>query len=156
MSLRNARTRRGGTALLALLALFALQVAAAGSTDPDRGRDLFHGDAALTARLTGHINALPQQAAICVNCHVAGSARATASASGSTQSFGPLLTPALLRESIPRRGGPPSRYDETTFCRVLSTGVDPAYVIVRRDMPRYDMPASDCRALWAYLSQQPR
>jgi hypothetical protein len=99
---------------------------------------------------------LPLHAAICVNCHATGSASPTPPANRTTQSFGPLLSPAWLKQSIPRRGGPPSRYDETTFCRVLSTGVDPAYVIVRREMPRYDMPASDCRALWVYLSQQPR
>lgn len=153
MSLTNAWTQLGSKALLTFLALSALQVAAAGSTGADRGRDLFHGDAALTARLTGHSHALPHQAAICSNCHVAGSASPTPSANGSTRSFGPLLTPALLLQSMARRGGPPSRYDEASFCRVLATGVDPAYVMVRRDMPRYDMPAADCRALWVYLSQ---
>ena len=54
---------------------------------------------------------------------------------------------------MPRRNGPPSRFDEASFCRLLRTGVDPADIVVPRAMPRYAIDDTDCRALWAYLSR---
>lgn len=154
---RIAWTARGRSARLGAFTLCALSATAAGSSDLQRGHDLFHGTATLSARLAGHSSTLPQQAAKCTNCHLAGPARTTApSGGGSTQAFGPLLTPARLLQNVARRGGPPSRYDEGSFCRVLTTGIDPAYVMVQRAMPRYEMSTADCRALWAYLSQLPQ
>ena len=114
-----------------------------------RGHALFAGTAPLHGTISGHASALPPAGARCVNCHAAGAAAVPASAAAS---FGPLLTRPHLTELRPRRGGPPSRYDEATFCRLLRTGIDPAYVLITRSMPRYELPDADCRALWLHLT----
>lgn len=79
---------------------------------------------------------------------------APGAASTPAASFGPGLTADSLTRDIPRRGGPPSHYDEAALCKLLLTGIDPAYIIIPRSMPRYDVAAADCSALWAYLSQR--
>ena len=43
--------------------------------------------------------------------------------------------------------------DLTSFCRLLRTGVDPAYVIIDRVMPTYDVSDAACASLWQYLTQ---
>jgi hypothetical protein len=68
------------------------------------------------------------------------------------QTFGPQLTSEYLTERARRRGGPPSSYDLPTFCAVLRTGIDPAHVVIRRVMPRYDIASADCTAIWTYLT----
>ena len=108
-----------------------------------------------------HTTALPPQASRCVNCHAAGTApptpaSASSAASTSTQSFGPALNAKLLLQDTRRRGGPPSRYDEAALCKLLATGVDPAYIIIPASMPRYELPPADCKALWAFLTQPGR
>jgi hypothetical protein len=122
-----------------------------------RGRQLFTGEAALPARIVGQDFALPVDASRCINCHAAVSAAAPAAASSAlaaTQRVGPPLTRALLTEPTRRRGGPPSRYDAASLCALLRTGVDPAYVIVPRTMPRYDISDADCRSLWLHLTAE--
>jgi len=136
--------------LAALGAVAALSAVAAPSAPQVRGRELFAGTAALRGTITGHASALPPAGARCVNCHASGPAAAPASAAAS---FGPLLTRQRLTEPLPRRGGPPSRYDEATFCRLLRTGIDPAYVLITRSMPRYELPDADCQALWLHLTE---
>lgn len=132
-------------------------MAAAGGPAPasDRGPRLFSGEIALTARLAGHASPLPPHAARCVNCHslaAAGHASVAASAAG----LGPALGAATLARDIRRRGGPPSRYDEAAFCRLLASGIDPADIIVTRQMPRYEMSREDCAALWRHLVEARR
>ena len=116
----------------------------------------------LRGTISGHQSALPALASRCVNCHSAGSvapntvaaSAAPAAASAATNSsFAPRLTRQRLTEPIARRGGPPSRYDEASFCRLLRTGIDPAYVLIPRNMPRYELPDADCHALWMHLSE---
>jgi hypothetical protein len=131
--------------------------------NPQRGHDLFTGAAPLVGKIVGHARALPPQSVRCINCHAPGSAApasvsasASASASAATNSFGPLLTRSHLTTAIERRGGPPSRYDAAAFCRLLRDGVDPAYVMIQRAMPRYTLTDADCRALWALLSSPER
>jgi hypothetical protein len=121
----------------------------------ERGQDLFNGAAALSGTIVGHTNALPPLSARCVNCHAAGSA-GPASAASAPGSFGPLLTRRHLTDAVARRGGPPSRYDQAAFCRLLRQGVDPAYVLIARAMPRYDISDGDCQALWALLTDPKR
>ena len=128
-----------------LLAAAALPPAAAPAEALARGRALFAGTAPMRGTISGHASALPPAGARCVNCHAAGAASASAS-------FGPLLTRPHLTGLLPRRGGPPSRYDEATFCRLLRTGIDPAYVLITRSMPRYELPDADCQALWLHLT----
>ena len=119
-----------------------------------RGQQLYAGAAPLQGTITGHNMALPPGATRCVNCHALGTA-GPAKAGSAPSSFGPLLTRERLTQRIARRGGPPSAYDEANFCRLLRTGIDPAYVLIPRDMPRYDIAEADCRGLWHYLTRSP-
>ena len=119
-----------------------------------RGAELFSGAAALQGTIVGHSSALPPSAARCINCHAIGTAAPASAASAA--SFGPLLTRHGLTAAVARRGGPPSRYDAPAFCRLLRQGVDPAWVIVPRSMPRYELSDADCHALWAHLTDTSR
>lgn len=145
-------------AALAWAASSALAAGTAGAAERARGQALFVGAEPLRGTIHGHQNALPAHAARCVNCHAPGSSSATlqpASAAPANTSFAPLLTATYLLGPIARRGGPPSAYDEATFCRALRTGIDPAYVIVSRSMPRYTLSDADCGALWQHLTAPP-
>lgn len=106
------------------------------------GAALYDGRLPLAARIAGHEDMLPPLAARCANCHEGGV--------GAT--YAPALTAASLREARPRRGGPPSTFDGDGFCRLLRTGIDPAWVQIPRAMPRYEITDEDCRALWAHVS----
>jgi hypothetical protein len=130
--------------LCTVLPLLCAQTAAGNP----RGHDLFSGAAPLRGSIIGHNNALPPQGARCINCHAVGSAAPAASSA----SFGPLLTRRHLTGLVARRGGPPSRYDQRAFCRLLRQGLDPATVMIARAMPRYDISEADCQALWLLLS----
>lgn len=131
-------------------------VAQAGPEPVSPGARLFDGSTPLAARVSGQDLALPAHASRCVNCHLdtAPVAVPGLAASGSRR-FGPALTPALLRESQRRRGGPPSRYDGAAFCRLLRTGIDPASVIIDRSMPRYQVSDAECATLWTHLAGAP-
>lgn len=123
-----------------------------------QGAALWRGTLPLTARIAGHAHALPPVAARCINCHGGESgASASASAAGRDPLDGaaPVLTARHLREPTARRGGPPSRYDAAAFCTLLRTGVDPASVLLPRHMPRYEITAADCDALWIHLTEMP-
>ena len=132
--------------------------AAAGPVDDaalERGRQLFAGEVPLEGRVSGHADPLPVQASRCINCHADSAATQAAGARDSTtQSFGPRLDGVLLTQMHARRGGPPSRYDATALCRALRSGVDPAYVVIPRAMPRYTPSDADCEALWSYLTRE--
>jgi hypothetical protein len=126
-------------------------VAISGCHDPEqaRGRKLFVGDLPLAGRIAGHSEILPEIATRCVNCHTVNGA----AASTPTNAFGTGLSAASLQSSMPRRGGPPSRFDQATMCRLLRTGIDPASIIVPRSMPLYDATDEECHALWSYLTR---
>ncbi len=138
----------------ALLSMLLLALVAAGGSAGEsparRGFDLFSGTAALQGTIVGHSSALPPAAARCINCHAIGNAAPAQAASAA--SFGPLLTRRGLTGAMARRGGPPSRYDAPAFCRLLRQGVDPAWVVVPRSMPRYELSDADCHALWAHIT----
>ncbi len=55
--------------------------------------------------------------------------------------------------SLGRRGGPPSLFSQASFCRMLRTGVDPAYIVITRRMPRYTLSDEQCLGLWHYLME---
>ncbi|SAL04582.1 hypothetical protein AWB78_07041 [Caballeronia calidae] len=78
----------------------------------------------------------------CVNCHV-GTSKAPA--------FAPPLTRESLLAETSRRGGPISHYDATAFCRAVKDGVDPAGVLLRKSMPRYQIADAECMALWRFV-----
>lgn len=144
-----------GLGMLALAGIFACS--RADSPEARRGKELFLGRVPLKARMVGHDMDLPSSAVQCHNCHRTAGATPVASAAPvgvASDSLGPTLNRETLTGLVPRRGGPPSRYDNESFCRVLSTAIDPAYVIVNSTMPRYKMSAADCGALWTYLTSQ--
>ena len=141
--------RRGALPAL-VLALIGAAACAADEASAARGRALFLGQAALSARIVGQDFILPAQASRCVNCH--GAATRTAAASSIADAPGaPALTAAGLTTPARRRGGPPSRYDAAALCTLLRSGADPAHVLIFRTMPRYDVSDADCRALWLHL-----
>jgi cytochrome c553 len=103
------------------------------------GAALYEGRKSLIARIAGHEEDLPPVATRCTNCHEGPQTVAT-------------LNAGTLAVKLPRRGGPPSRYDATALCRALREGIDPAYVTLPRAMPRYQIDDADCAAMWAHLS----
>jgi len=124
-----------------------LQVAA-GVVSVQRGEALYHGGESLSGRIRGHDDILPPQTVVCAHCHDAGGqARLGANTA-------PRIEPALLLGTRERRHGPPSRYDEPAFCRLLRTGSDPAFVLISRTMPAYDVTDDQCASLWAFLTTQ--
>jgi hypothetical protein len=119
------------------------------------GERLFKGDDPLVGRISGFSKALEAEASRCSNCHeVAESTRSDHTPSDGQAPAAPALTAQLLTQEVSRRGGPPSRFDQESFCRLVTTGVDPAYVVVPRTMPRYDMSSSQCQDLWRYLTDE--
>ncbi|MCW5661336.1 MAG: hypothetical protein KIT60_26840 [Burkholderiaceae bacterium] len=106
------------------------------------GAELFDGRRPLVARIAGHDERLPPMASRCINCH------------RGPQATGGILSAEGLTQRIARRGGPPSRYDSGTLCRLLREGIDPAHVMVTRTMPRFDVDDAACAALWAHLSKR--
>jgi hypothetical protein len=144
---------RARPALSTLFAAAAALAADAAIVDPrEMGRRLFNGEAPLAAQIAGQDLALPPQATRCTNCHADAPGRR---GSEPRRSFAPALSAEGLRRSQPRRGGPPSSYDVASMCRLLRTGIDPASVIVDRNMPRYEITTADCDALWVYLAGPP-
>jgi hypothetical protein len=137
--------------LVATLAALLCAGAASGA-DASRGGALFDGGAALPARVHGQDFALPSQASRCVNCHVAPAVPAAAASAVAVGA--PPLTAATLTTPLRRRGGPPSRYDAASLCRLLRSGVDPAHVMIQRTMPRYEISDADCQALWLHLMER--
>lgn len=105
----------------------------------------------LRGRLAGHPGDLPSAATRCVNCH------ATGATAGQllTAAFGPSLDSDALARAISRRGGPPSRYDAVSLCRLLREGIDPAWVMVDASMPRYEVSDAQCQALWTRIVRLP-
>lgn len=137
-------TREGRTALLLSLPLL---LAATGEAAPElRGKQLFHGEQPVEARMVGHTEALPAAAYRCANCHSSSSMPPRAD-----PDFAPLLGKHTLTARVGRRGGPPSAYDVKSFCRLVRDGIDPAHVMISQAMPRYRLGDRECEALWAYL-----
>jgi len=171
---RSARWQRPAGVVLALVlggvvAAAVRQAADAGGLAG--GETLFDGRAALVARIGGHSDPLPAAMVACANCHVprpqpagvalsadaaaavAGQADAAGRAAVALASPGPRLHRELLLEPMQRRGGPPSRYDRSAFCRTLQTGEDPAGVVLPRAMPRYEIDPATCTALWRFVTR---
>ena len=117
-----------------------------------QGRQLFEGEASplgtLPGRLAGHSDDLPAAATRCINCHTSG---ARTDAPSKTPEFAPRLNRQSLTQPTSRRGGPPSAYDVASLCKVLREGVDPAWVMVRQEMPHYAATDAQCVALWSFL-----
>ena len=125
-----------------------LTVVAGQSSDSSRrGYALFHGEEALAGKIRGHDEGLPPEAVRCSNCHEATSGKLTRQAA-------PHVDRSLLLEYRQRRGGPPSRYDAASFCKVLRTGVDPVFIVIAREMPVYDLNEAQCNSLWTFFTEK--
>jgi len=111
------------------------------------GDKLFHGRKAVSGRIRGHDDDLPSEALRCSNCHESKSGK-------SAGVIAPHIDRALLLEYRQRRGGPPSRYDAASFCKLLRTGVDPVFVVVAREMPVFDLDETQCNSLWIFLTEE--
>jgi hypothetical protein len=138
-------TRAALVAVVALAAALAGVVTVSVRGEAHAGERLFDGRHPLAGGLAHHPQPLPAEALRCVNCH----ARSDRLEAG----FAPVLSAASITRAAERRGGPASRYDRTAFCRVLRTGIDPAWVLVSRAMPRYALTDAQCAALWTYLTE---
>jgi hypothetical protein len=114
--------------------------------DGDRfGRDVFEGRVSVVATMSGHSVPLPVEASRCRNCH------SSELSPGQTRSFGTPLNPEHLTRATGRRGGPVSRYDVLSFCKVVREGIDPTKVVINSAMPRYVLSDAQCSSLWSYV-----
>ncbi|SAL67385.1 hypothetical protein AWB69_07729 [Caballeronia udeis] len=109
----------------------------------DLGYQLFNGQRALVAHLRDDNRMLPDIAARCINCH---------DHADNAASFAPPLTSRYLLSDTRRRGGPPSRYNLSSFCRVLNVGVDPTGIVLKKAMPQYALSDTECAALWSFVT----
>jgi hypothetical protein len=136
----------------------------------EAGARLFDGRAPLRGRIDGHAETMTASAVVCANCHLPGAAAAavttsaatlaasstaspTAAAAVTQTAIGPVLDNGDLTRLLERRGGPPSRFDEAAFCRLLRTGEDPAGVLLPKVMPRYELDDAQCGQLWRLLAR---
>ncbi len=146
------RTRWGAVAWLlagALLLDWAVERAQERQRRND-GEAIYLGRTDLAGTLPGHSTSLPTLATRCSNCHEAQSPALGASAPAAA--YATSLTAATLARLSARRGGPPSRFDASSLCALLRTGIDPAQVMIATTMPRYAPTEQQCTSLWAYLS----
>lgn len=128
--------------------LVAVNAAANGADSdqsPDLGYQIFSGQRALVAHLRDDSRTLPDIAVRCINCH---------GHADNATSFAPPLTSRYLLSDTRRRGGPPSRYDLSSFCRVLNVGVDPTGIVLKKAMPQYTLSDTECAALWSFVTAQ--
>jgi hypothetical protein len=141
MSLRSALNRLllGGVTLALCGGALAY---AMNAQDAVYGHALYVGEHELNGQLPDEAAPLPRDVARCINCHEG------------ADDVAPALNARHLLQPQARRGGPPTRFDETRFCQLLREGVDPAGRELARDMPRYALAPGDCRALWTYLTGQ--
>ena len=114
------------------------------------GRQMFFGNEPLLGVITGHTEYLPSKMVSCVSCHMG------AAGPGGSASFAPVLNRLRMTALIARRGGPPSAFSASSFCQMLRTGVDPAYILITRQMPRYRLSDDQCLGLWRYVVETGR
>jgi hypothetical protein len=110
------------------------------------GQAQFAGGLDLSGRIYTHRVDLPPAVVRCANCHAVTDGPAV------PRSLAPRLTRDLLLRPQSRRGGPASVYDNERLCTLLRKGVDPAFVLISVQMPRYAIDDAGCRALWRYLT----
>jgi hypothetical protein len=136
--------RRPPAAWLAGAALLALALWSGNALDRARGFAIYHGYTPVAGHIQGHGASLPPRAVVCAGCHEAAPVAQAGGAPFSTRL-------ADLSRTRARRGGPASAYTAESFCRALREGVDPGAVMLDRLMPRFDLTAEQCGALWIYL-----
>lgn len=132
---------------ISLLGLALLPGLAAVSIE--RGEALYGGKEPLHGRVRGQDDLLPPEAVRCVNCHN------PASKDRLSGKPAPRIDGEWLMQARQRHGGPPSSYNQASFCKVLRAGTDPVYVLVAREMPVYEMDEDQCASLWLFLTTTP-
>ncbi len=115
-----------------------------------RGESIFLGRTSIVGRIREHQSSLPPEVVRCANCH------GVESRAASAQGAPPRIDRSLLLEIRSRRGGPPSAYDSGRFCKMLRTGVDPASILIAREMPIYEIDDGRCVDLWRFLVREER
>jgi hypothetical protein len=113
----------------------------------DRGEGMFIGRESLKGKIREHQTVLPPEVVRCGNCHAA------EKQVGIPSTLAPRIDRALLLSARQRRGGPPSAYDAQSLCKLLRTGIDPAYILIAREMPIYDVDDAQCASLWRFLTE---
>jgi hypothetical protein len=148
----------GGLWMVALWMIALWMIASAARAEPPseqaasaheeymRGEALFRGNIDLHGRLYTHVVDMPPRVVRCANCH------AVDDGPDVPRSLAPRLTHNLLLLPRARRGGPPSHYDRAGFCTLLRSGIDPAFVMISVEMPRYAIDDVNCQALWRYVT----
>lgn len=134
------------TRVMTAIFLVAVKPAANGadsSQSTDLGYEIYSGQHALVAHLRDDNRILPDMAVRCINCH---------GRTDNATSFGPPLTSRYLLSDMHRRGGPSSRYNLSSFCRVLNVGVDPTGIVLKKVMPQYTLSDGECAALWNFVT----
>lgn len=127
--------------------LLALTLCAAASgVSAKRGMALYEGKEPLPGRIRGQDDLLPAETVRCANCH---SPRNASRLSGKTAV---PLDAAWLLEPRSRRAGPPSSFDQPSFCRLLRSGIDPVHIMIAREMPTYDLSDDQCASLWKFVT----
>ena len=121
-------------------AAILLATSAFAADGQSRGARIFSGTEPLTGRLEGHAETMPASATACANCHAG------------AQPAGPALSAGTLLRPVARRGGPATVYTLDSFCLALRTGIDPAFVVIRRAMPRFELDDEQCASLWEFLT----
>ena len=137
--------------ILGILLLSITLIASAAAHESAReisalGQRLFSGQEPLAGRIYTHDVDMPSAVTRCSNCHAAGNGPAV------PRSSAPRLTRSWLVDTRARRGGPPTSYNRAAFCTVLRKGVDPAYIVIDVQMPRYRLTDDQCAALWTFLT----
>jgi len=140
------RTASFSLALLLLATLICTGTGAPAEDQVSAGNKLYNGGAKLVGVIAGQAEPMPASVLVCVNCHVGRPGQA-----GGDARAAPDLRRGWLRKRLSRRNGPAGRYTEAGFCRALRTGIDPLYVMLPVQMPRFTISGDDCAALWAYL-----
>jgi hypothetical protein len=104
----------------------------------EHGRQLFHGERPLAARLANGSDPLPPSATACSNCH----GRFGQGGREAGVDVASLSWRRLVRQE---------HYDEVSFCEALKVGTSPSGTVLSVAMPRYTVETAGCRDLWAYL-----
>jgi hypothetical protein len=148
-------TRSAGVASIqVVIALIAPHLLASAAScrgtekDRDRGEAMFFGEQPLKGTIREHQGMLPPEVVKCTNCHTAGKQP------GAEAGVAPRIDRSLLLVERQRRGGPPSSYGAESFCRLLRTGIDPAHILIAREMPVYAVDDAQCAGLWRFLTEQ--
>jgi hypothetical protein len=143
--------------LALVVALFAAAVLVGGSVAAGaskRGESLFIGTEPLKGTIRGHRSSLPPEVVRCRNCHDTSERSERGERKGPPPAAAPPVSRSLLLDKVQRRGGPPSSYDVASLCKLLRTGVDPAYIMISRVMPVYDLDDAQCASLWEFLTER--